>query len=390
MPHIRNKLTVKAVNSRPKGAYGDGGGLWLRKTSQTNGQWVFRYRLHNMAKQKGLGSIHKVSLAKARQRRDVYQEMVTDGLDPVTEDRRSKQKAREELMTMSQVAESAYESRKASLRGDGKAGRWFSPIKLHVLPYLGDRPIIHVGSKDIRDTLLPIWYDKADTARKSINRLNIIFEHAAALELDVDMQAVTKAKALLGEQRHTPTNIPAMPWPDVPDFYSSLNEQTPVQLALKFLILTPGARSKPVRFLHTDHIEGDVWTVPDSLMKGAKGKVKDWSTPLTQESLNILEATKPYQRNGYVFPNASGRGVISDASMARLMERRGLDYRPHGFRSSFRTWAAETNKRNDIAELCMAHKIHGSVEAAYLRTDYLNERRKVMQAWSDKVTGAAK
>jgi len=384
--HTRNQLTVKAINSLPQGTHGDGGGLYIRITGKANGQWIYRFRYNGRQRQMGLGGLHKVTLAKARQLRDKYQAMVVDGLDPIRQRKKESDLRLVGLETLATVADIAFVARQAELRDDGKAGRWFSPLTLHVLPALGKRPIIEISQTDIQHTLKPIWHAKADTARKAINRLQIVFKHAVAMGLDVDIQAVEKAKALLGKQRHQPTNIPSMPWSEVPAFYASLDQQTPVQLALRLLMLNPGPRSKPVRFLRLEHIEDDVWTVPADLMKGQKGKTSDWRTPLTDESLSIIEAAKPFERNGYLFPNRSGNGVISDASMSRLMERRGLNFRPHGFRSSFRTWAAETAQLRDIAELCLAHKIYGKVEAAYVRTDYLNERAALAQLWSEHIT----
>jgi len=160
-----------------------------------------------------------------------------------------------------------FASRKAELRGDGKAGRWLSPLENHVLPKLGKMPVQELDAQALRDVLAPIWHEKADTARKAVNRLNLVMKHAAALGVDVDLQAVEKARALLGKSRHKVKNIPAMPWLEVPEFYQSLNDLTSVHLALRFLILT-GQRSKPVRLLHFDQIDGDVKTVPGELIKG--------------------------------------------------------------------------------------------------------------------------
>lgn len=333
----------------------------------------------------GLGSYPKVSLANARKFRDRFAEQVAVGLDPVVERRRERDKVRTELITLDEVAESAFESRKAELKDGGKAGRWYSPLKLHILPQIGKVPTVEITQHHVREALIPIWKSKPDTARKAMNRLNITLKHAAALGLDVDLLAVEKAKALLGKQDHKVQNIPAMPWSDVPAFYASLAEDTPTQLALRLLILNPGPRSKPIRFLRTTQIKDDVWTVPGELMKGLKGKVEDWRTPLSSQSLELIDKARRWERNGYLFPNASGRGVISDATMSRYMERLGLKYRPHGFRSSFRTWAAENGKRRDIAELCNAHKIFGAIEAAYIRTDFLDERRELLGEWADFV-----
>ena len=389
MARTRYILTALNVKQHGPGVYSDGGGLALRVTKTGSRQWIYRYsglevndKGKKVAKTMGLGGADSVPLAKARQLRDEHESLLLNGIDPIAERIRRREEAIEGAKTVREVAERAFKARKAQLKDDGKAGRWFGPIELHILPKLGDMPIANVTQRDIQRALEPIWHSKAQTAIKAINRLGIVMEFAVALDLDVDLQAVAKAKILLGQQRHTITNIPSMPWMDVPEFYASLQQQTPVQLALKLLILNPGPRSKPVRFLSLQHIEGSVWTVPAKLMKGKRGQTSDWRTPLSDESLAIIEAAMPFERNGYLFPNQSGKGVISDASMSRFMERRGLKYRPHGFRAAFRTWAAETNQRRDIAELCLAHKIHGRVEASYLRTDQIDDRAELMEKWS--------
>ena len=116
------------------------------------------------------------------------------------------------------LALDAFESRKAELKGDGVNGRWFSPLELHVLLKLGKVPVAEIDQKDIRDVLAPIWHTKAETARKAMNRLGICLKHGAALGLAVDLQATTKAMALLGKQRHISESIPALDWREVPVF----------------------------------------------------------------------------------------------------------------------------------------------------------------------------
>src|SRR5690606_2192238 len=123
---------------------------------------------------------------------------------------RQRQEKERKLHLLADVARDAFEARKASLKEDGRAGRWFTPLELHVLPKLGKIPIAEIDQIDIREALAPIWHAKAETARKAMNRLNIVLQHAAALGLDADLQAVSKAKALLGKTRHKPKNIPAM------------------------------------------------------------------------------------------------------------------------------------------------------------------------------------
>jgi integrase len=196
---------------------------------------------------------------------------------------------------------------------------------------------------------------KAETARKAINRLSICMEHAAALGLDVDLQACDKAKALLGTSRHKAENIPAMLWAEVPAFYAGLCDGTVTHLALRLLILT-GVRSGPLRHLHESQLAGDIWTIPGEAMKGRKGATSDFRVPLVPEALDLIEQAQRHARGGYLFPSTQ-RGVISDMTMAMLMQRRGLRERPHGLRSSLRNWIAETlpGTPHEVAEACLGH-----------------------------------
>jgi len=272
------------------------------------------------------------------------------------------------------------------LKGDGVAGRWFSPLELHILPKLGKVPVADLDQNDIRDVLQPIWHSKADTARKALNRLAICIKHGAALGLDVDLQATDKAVALLGKQRHKVQNVPSVPWREVPAFYESLSDGSVTHLALRLLILT-GVRSGPLRFLTEAQIEGDIWTIPGEAMKGRKDATADYRVPLSSEALAVVEQAKRHARDGFMFPSIR-KGVISDATMSRLMERRQMEARPHGFRSSLRDWIAETTDTpHEIAETCLGHTVGGSVERAYRRTDYLEQRRVLMERWAKHVTG---
>ncbi|MBO6603099.1 MAG: site-specific integrase [Roseicyclus sp.] len=294
--------------------------------------------------------------------------------------------ANRNLHLLKDIAMDAFESRKADLKGDGAAGRWYSPLEHHVLPKLGQMPVAEITQSDIRDALMPIWHLKAATATKAANRLKIVLDHAAALGLDVDLQAVAKAKQLLGRQRHQVTSIPSMPWVDVPAFYASLHEPTITHLALRLLILT-GLRSAPVRFARLDEIEGDIWTVPANNMKARVGDAEAFRVPLSDEALHVIELVRPYERDGYLFPSVR-KGVISDATMARLMERRGLEARPHGFRTSLRTWLAdETDAPHEVAEMVLAHVSDSKVVRTYRQTDFLDQRRPLMDRWAKICTG---
>lgn len=380
-----NKLSALAVKNAGAGKISDGGGLWLYKRQDGPGQWVLRYTMIGRRREMGLGSVQDVSLKDARLAADKWRSVVTKGLDPINERERERRLAEKRLHLLREVANDAFESRKAELKNDGKSGRWFSPLEVHILPKLGKKPVGDIDQIDIRDTLLPIWHSKAETARKALNRLAICMRHAAALGLEVDLQATDKARALLGQQRHKPGNIPALPWADVPAFYASLSDSTTTHLALRLLILT-GVRSAPLRFLRLEQIEGDVWTIPADKQKGRKDKTSDFRVPLVPEALAVVEQAKPFARDGYLFANPT-KGVISDATMARLMERREMAARPHGFRSSLRDWIAETTTTPyEVAEKVLGHIVGGKVERAYRRTDFLEQRRKLLEGWAKHVS----
>jgi integrase len=331
-----NRLSSQFLKSAPVGKHCDGAGLWLVKRDDGGAQWVQRVTVHGRRREMGLGGFPSLSLAEARKLSERWRKMAASGRDPIKEREAEERAARREDITLEILTVDAFQGRKAELKGDGTAGRWLSPLTIHVLPKLGKVPVTDLDQRDIRDTLAPIWHTKADTARKAMNRLSIVLKHAAALGLDVDLQATEKAKALLGKSRHVAKNIPAMAWADVPASYASLEEPTLAHLALRLLILT-GVRSGPLRNLRLDQIEGDVWTVPAEAMKGRKGATDDFRVPLSAEAQRVIELARPHTRNGYLLPNTKG-GVISDMTHSRMMERRGLEARPHGFRTSLRTW----------------------------------------------------
>lgn len=380
------KMTVAKIKNAKPGKYGDGGGLWLNKRSDGGAQWFFRFTLHGRRHEMGLGALRYVSLKEARDTADHWRSVVRAGVDPIKERERRAREADRDSNTLAQVAADAFEARKAELKGDGKAGRWFSPLELHVLPKLGRTPIEEIGQQDVRNVLQPIWHEKAETARKAINRLKIVFQHGLAMGLRVDIQAIENAKVLLGKSRQTSRNIPALPWRDVPSFYATLSDGSITHLALRLLILT-ATRSRPIRFCHLDEIEGAVWTIPAANMKARKDKATDFRVPLSAEALAVIDAARPHAKDGFLFPSVR-KGVISDATMARYMERLGLEARPHGFRSSFRDWCAvASDVPREVAEKALGHAVGNKVELAYRRTDFLEKRAVLMERWSQHVLG---
>jgi integrase len=384
-----NRLSAGELRNPKPGKHADGGGLWLHVRDDGGAQWVLRVTVHGRRREMGLGGYPTVGLAEARDLAARWRAVAAAGRDPVKEREAERQAARREDISLSVLTADAFEARKAELKGDGEAGRWLSPLTIHVMPKLGRTPVTDIDQRDIRDCLKPIWHDKADTARKALNRLAIVLRHAAALGLDVDLQAPEKAKALLGKPRHVATHIPAMPWADVPAYYSSLAEPTVVNLALRLAILT-GVRSAPLRNLRLDQIEGDIWTIPGEAMKGRRGATPAFRVPLSREAQRVIDLAQPHARGNFLFANARGTGVISDMAMGMAMRRAKVDARPHGFRTSMRVWLAEaTDAPHEVAEAMLAHVADGGVVRAYRRTDHLEQRRALAERWADHVTGGA-
>lgn len=381
----RNALSPAFVKKAPPGKHCDGGGLWLH-IRNTGGQWVLRYSVLGQRREMGLGGVRDVSLKEAREYAEQYRRMARDGIDPIRERRQRRAAMLRPENNLKDIAHEAYEARKSQLKGDGKAGRWFSPLERHVLPKLGRMSVEEITARDVKDALAPIWHTKAETARKAANRLQIVIKHAAAMELNVDVGVVEKAKQLLGRPRHTPKNTPSMSWQDAPAFYQSLEEPMITHLALRLLMLT-GSRSMPIRFAHVDQLQDDVWVVPAANMKATVGKARDFHIPMSTEALSVWQTATQFAREGYLFPGTR-RGVISDATMSRFMERHGLEARPHGFRSTLRTWLTDqTDASYEVGETILAHQVGTKVHRAYQHSDLLEQRRPYMERWAEYLTG---
>ncbi|WP_375682442.1 MULTISPECIES: tyrosine-type recombinase/integrase [unclassified Bartonella] len=381
-----HRLSASFVKTSPQGKYCDGAGLWLNVRKDNTRSWFFRYTHHNKRREMGLGPVTKLSLKEARELTRYYSDILKEGNDPIVF--REQTILKQQSNIFQEIAKAAFESKKAELKNEGKNGRWFSPLELHVIPHIGNLPIEKLTANIIRNVLAPLWHEKADTARKALNRINICLKYAAALGLDVDLQACMKARALLGKPRATSTNIPAMPWQEVPAFYQSLDDKILSNLALKLLILT-GVRSYPLRYLRLEQIDKDIWTIPKENMKGIVGKVSDFRVPLSDEALRVIEKSLPFEKNGFLFSGLRGNS-ISDATMAKYMTVCGLTYRPHGFRSSLRDWIAETTSTPfEIAETVLAHTVGSSVTKAYMRTDFLEQRHVLLEQWASFISGKA-
>ena len=378
------------LKSLPSGQHCDGKGLYLEKVSINQGKWVYRFTLNRKQHRMGLGRYPDVSLQEARDGADNARALVRSGVNPILNRQAERRAAVVNSHLFKDIAEQKFELEKLNLKGNGKSGRWFSPLQHHVLPSIGHLPIIEIDQLLIRDTLAPIWRSKCATAIKALNRTRLVFRHAAAMGLPVNLNAVDLARELLGEQNHRVQHVEAMPWQEVPSFYQSLGFDDRIHLVLKLTILT-GVRPRVARECRLDHIDGSVWTIPGEGMKGRKNKTPDFRVPLTSEALRVIEAASVFERDGYIFASQRGKNVITDAGVSKYVrEVRELPFKVHGFRSSLRTWAdAETEAAFEVKEMLLAHKERDKTARAYIRTDYLDERRALLEQWAAHCSAVA-
>lgn len=298
---IYNTLNPMKAKSLAAGKYADGQGLWLVKRSRQAGKWVLRLSVAGKRREMGLGPWPEVSIADARSKALEARATLRDGTDPVAA--RQKIQLASKRLTLNEAIDGCFKARQAELKGDGNAGRWMSPLTVHILPKIGTLPDVDVDQHILKRTLEPIWHKKADTARKCLNRLNLTLKHAAALGLDVDLQATMKARALLGKQRHTTKHVPSIPYKDAPAFYQWLCTQ-PHQscFVLRFLMLT-AARTGEVRFATTDEIEGNVLIIPPERTKTSR----QHKIPLTAEALRVIEQAHKLDGSNLLFPSVKGK-----------------------------------------------------------------------------------
>ena len=381
-----NKLTNAFIKTADVGKHLDGAGLFFRKRKTGSADWVLRFRLNGKRHEMGLGGYPNLSLKLARELRDQHQKKAKEGIDPRVARNHIIQENSKPGNTFEQVLYEAFEAKKPTLKNGGKAGRWLSPIKKHVIPKIGKLDITSISQRDISNCLQPIWHVHPDVARKCMNRINITVRHAAAAGLDVDLGLTLKAKTLLGEQHHEEKPLPSMPYTEIPDFYDSLSEKNHTHLALRLLILT-NSRVGPLTQINLNQINGNVWTIPKEVMKGEVKRAKPFSIPLSKEALSVIETLKADETNGYLFPSKGKYPVMSINTPRQYMVRRGLKARPGGFRASMKTWMTEGSHGSaEIQENIMSHQFGNTVSRRYTHTELIEQRAIIMERWANFVT----
>ena len=258
-----------------------------------------------------------------------------------------------------------------------------------MFPRVGKRPVSEVNTADVLEILTPIWHEKAETARAVRQRVRSVLEWSIAMDLRND-NPCDRIGPVLGPQNDIVTHRQALPHKDVAAAIETVRDgsaQPAVRLAFEFLVLT-AARSGEVRLATWDEIDpaGAVWTVPSTRMKAKR----EHRVPLCGRALEVLDAARSLGAgSGLVFPMRSGR-PIAPSTLPKMLQHHRIAAVAHGFRSSFRDWAAEeTDHPREVVEAALAHVVQNKVEAAYARSDLFERRRLLMNDWAEYLDGQA-
>lgn len=374
------------------GKYGDGGGTGLALLVKPTGRksWVQRIRVNGRQRNLGLGPYPKVSLHEARQRALANWQDAFAGQDPL-EAKRNLRRMRV-VPTFQSAAESVIALYAPTWAPGGKSeAQWRASLEAYAFPQLGRKRVSDITSGDVMACLAPIWNVKRETARRVRQRISRIMLWCIAQGYRADNPAGDAVAAALPRGRAGPRNhyraLPYWKLPEALDAIRSAHAQPAARLGLEFLVLT-AARSGEVRGANWTEIDLQswTWTVPARRMKARR----EHRVPLSEPALSVLRAVRALSDgSGLVFPSSRG-GRLADSSFSRICREHEIASVPHGFRSSFRDWAAEcTSAPHAVMEAALAHSIPNAAEAAYARSDLFEKRRKLMDQWGDYLTSHA-
>jgi integrase len=400
MARMINKLSTKSAAAlRTPGLYSDGAGLFLNVGPTGAKSWVFRFssptvkRRNNptlgQQRDMGIGPLHTIGLAEARAKAAEARRLILAGLDPI-EQRRAAEAADQlvtaRAMTFDQCAEAFITSKRDGWKNEKHADQWRSTLRTYASPVFGSLPVQATDTALVMRALQPIWKGKSETANRLRGRIEGVLNWATTLGY---RQGENPARwsghlANLLPKRSEVAKVkhhPALPYAELGGFMDELREQKGIAaLALEFTILTAARTGEAIGATRDEFDPAKaLWIVPAERIKGGK----EHRVPLVPRALEILEALAPLGGR-HVFPGLKPGRHLSNMSMLALLERMGRDeITVHGFRSSFRDWAAEqTNFPNELVEMALAHVVADKVEAAYRRGDMFDKRRHLMAAWA--------
>lgn len=381
-----NRLSARRVATvTGAGYHADGGGLYLQMTASGSKSWIFRYTRAGKTRDMGLGPLHIVSLAEARSAAAEARKALLQGIDPL-DARRSAAAAREGIPTFAEAASDYIESQRAGWTNPKHAAQWTTTLATYAEPTIGAKPIDAVTTTDLLAILQPIWETKTETATRVRQRVEAVLD-AEYARRHWDRQNPARWRGHLDKLLPKPSRVrkvrhfPALPYDDAPAFTAKLRADTGIAArALELLILT-AARTNMVTKARRPEVHGDLWTVPAERMKS---KVQH-QVPLVPEAQALLAALPVIAGSDYLFHgDRKLKAHLSNGAMDALLERMGYAHiTVHGFRSTFKDWAAEqTDFPNEVSEAALAHVVEDKTEAAYRRGALLDKRRQLMEAWA--------
>ena len=363
-------------------------GLYLQVAGPKARSWIFRYMRAGKQKDLGLGSAFVFSLEDASKRADEARQLHATGGDPVEQrkaEKLAKRLERAKGITFEQVAKEYVTQHSPAWKNAKHREQWSSTLATYVYPAIGKVPVQAVDVAMVLEIIRPIWLEKTETASRVRGRIEMIIDYATPQYRVGDNPAawrIIKSKLPKREKISKVEHHPALSYADIAAFMADLRGRTSTSArCLEFLILT-AARSTEAREATWSEIDldGAAWTIPADRMKADNGH----RVPLSERALEILRDIQARREGDLVFPGANAGKPLSDASLSKMLVVMGRDgITVHGFRSTFRDWAAErTNFARELAEKALAHTVGDETERAYQRGDLFDKRRRLMDGWA--------
>jgi integrase len=378
------KLTAAAARTRVPGKYRDGHGLMLHVVSAEKRYWVFRYEREGKERAMSLGSADVIGLAEARELHIEARAQLAKGIDPLAERERAKA-MRAKAVTFASAAERYVDAHHAGWRGRNEQ-LWRSSLAQHVLPVFGHKPVADITTEDVLAALRPIWVDKNPTAAILRSRLEAVLSFARARSWRAgenparwrdNLDHLLPAKGRVHQVEHRA----ALPWAEAPGLFAQLAASSDLASRCLALVMLTCVRSGEARLAVWDEIDVDaaVWTIPAPRMKTGR----EHRVPLSEPALDLLRELAELRTSKLVFEGHTRGRPLGETSLRRLLRRLGYGAcSVHGLRSTFAQWCQDTGKPADLCEAALAHQTGNAVRRVYARSDVLEPRRELMQAWA--------
>jgi integrase len=377
---MSGRLTARKVATAKPGKYSDGGNLYLIVSDTGSRKWVLRFTWRGAAKEMGLGSANDVPLADAREKAADARRTLAKGLNPIEQRKRDGG-----IPTFGDMADSVCETLAAGFRNEKHKAQWRMTLSAYAAP-LRSKPVDTITTEDVVDVLKPIWTDKPETASRLRGRIEKVLDAAKAKGHRTG-ENPARWRGHLDHLLPKPLKLTrghhaAMPYDAVAPFVADLRQrEATAALALEFCILT-AARSGEVLGLRRSEIDFDkkVWVIPANRMKAGR----EHRVPLSSRALAIVKDCAKAHTGDFIFAGQARNKPLSNMAMDMMLRRmKRDDVTVHGFRSSFRDWAGNVSSfPREITETALSHVIGDKAEQAYRRSDALEKRRKLMDAWA--------